>query len=154
VIVTHNIQQAGRVAGFTAFLTTEPEGGRRRPRRPTRRARDDREDLLPPGRRADRRLRQRPVRLSQSRAVSSSCAARRTTSTLMSAPSDAHRPAAPRLLSRWPGAPDSRGATTPVSCCQPRLASPEHGRQGRRQRIELAYLKWLHRHGWRRDAGH
>jgi phosphate transport system ATP-binding protein len=51
VIVTHNLQQARRVAGFTAFLTPEPT--------PTPlssvdlSSRDDREDLLSPGGRAD-----------------------------------------------------------------------------------------------------
>ena len=49
VIVTHNLQEARRIADFTAFLTPEPGRPRRRSRRPTCRVRDDGEDLLSSG---------------------------------------------------------------------------------------------------------
>jgi phosphate transport system ATP-binding protein len=71
VIVTHK-PPAGPPRSRLHRVPDLRARGRRRPRRPTRRVRYDREDLLPPGRRADRGLCQRPLRLSQSRAVGSS----------------------------------------------------------------------------------
>jgi ABC-type proline/glycine betaine transport system ATPase subunit len=63
VIVTHNMQQAARVADRTAFFTVVPSE-KRRPHRRARGVRPDREDLLEPRRRADRELRHRTVRLT------------------------------------------------------------------------------------------
>ncbi len=62
VIVTHNMQQAARVAEMTAFFSLEVEGGRQPPRHP-RRVRRDREDLHPAVRRAHRGLRHGTVRV-------------------------------------------------------------------------------------------
>ena len=62
VIVTHNMQQAARVAEMTAFFSLEVEGGRQPPRR-ARRVRLDREDLHLAGRRAHGGLRHRTVRM-------------------------------------------------------------------------------------------
>ena len=61
VIVTHNMQQAARVADMTAFFSLEVDE-RRPPRRP-RRVRLDREDLHAPVRQAHRGLRHRPIRM-------------------------------------------------------------------------------------------
>ncbi len=64
VIVTHNMQQAARVAEMTAFfsLQVEEEGQARG----ARRVRLDREDLHLAGRRADGGVRHRPVRMRAS----------------------------------------------------------------------------------------
>ena len=63
VIVTHNMQQAARVADMTAFFSLEVDGGR--PPRNPRRVRRDREDLHPPVRQANRGLRHRTLRMRQ-----------------------------------------------------------------------------------------
>ena len=62
VIVTHNMQQAARVADMTAFFSLEVD--RRRPARGPRRVRRDGEDLHPPVRQANRGLRHRALRMS------------------------------------------------------------------------------------------
>ena len=65
VIVTHNMQQAARVSDRTAFFTAEVDSESDQPHRRARRVRPHREDLLEPVRRADRELRHRPVRLTE-----------------------------------------------------------------------------------------
>ena len=50
VIVTHNMQQAARVADRTAFFTAEAAEGHGRPHRPPRRVRRDDQDLQHPAR--------------------------------------------------------------------------------------------------------
>ena len=62
VIVTHNMQQAARVAEMTAFFSLEVKDDGT-PARDPRRVRLDREDLHPAVRRAHRGLRHRTVRL-------------------------------------------------------------------------------------------
>ena len=62
VIVTHNMQQAARVADMTAFFSLEVADDDRYG--DPRRVRRDREDLHPPRRQANRGLRHRPVRLA------------------------------------------------------------------------------------------
>ncbi len=62
VIVTHNMQQAARVADRTAFFSLDIE--RRRAGRDADRVRRHRDDLQPAGRPAHPRLRHRPLRLS------------------------------------------------------------------------------------------
>ena len=61
VIVTHNMQQAARVADMTAFFSLEVDGGPAHGH--PRRVRRDREDLHESGRQADRGLRHRAVRM-------------------------------------------------------------------------------------------
>ena len=61
VIVTHNMQQAARVADMTAFFSLDVDGDGRA--RDPRRVRRDREDLHPPVRQANRGLRHRPLRM-------------------------------------------------------------------------------------------
>ena len=61
VIVTHNMQQAARVADMTAFFSLEV-ARERAPRHPGR-VRRDREDLHPPVRQANRGLRHRALRM-------------------------------------------------------------------------------------------
>ena len=63
VIVTHNMQQAARVADRTAFFTALADGGHRRPHRCTRGVRQDHPDLRAPARPSDRGLHQRAVRM-------------------------------------------------------------------------------------------
>ena len=62
VIVTHNMQQAARVADMTAFFSIS-QRRRGRALRRAHRVRRDREDLHRSVRQADRGLRHRPVRL-------------------------------------------------------------------------------------------
>ena len=63
VIVTHNMQQAARVADRTAFFSLETE--RREAGRDADRVRRDRDDLRQPARPAHPRLRHRPLRLER-----------------------------------------------------------------------------------------
>ena len=63
VIVTHNMQQAARVADMTAFFSVEVREDGTRPPRDPRRVRPDDEDLHEPVRQAHRGLRHGPVRL-------------------------------------------------------------------------------------------
>ncbi len=65
VIVTHNMQQAARVAEMTAFFSLQVEDDGLTPRHP-RRVRLDREDLHPALRRAHRGLRHGTVRVRES----------------------------------------------------------------------------------------
>ena len=65
MIVTHNMQQAARVADMTAFFCVEVGAGRRAHRRP-RRVRPDGEDLHHARRQADRGLRHGEVRMMRS----------------------------------------------------------------------------------------
>ena len=66
VIVTHNMQQAARVAEMTAFFSLDVKDDGSRARHP-RRVRRDREDLHAAVRRAHRGLRHRAVRMRASR---------------------------------------------------------------------------------------
>ena len=63
VIVTHNMQQAARVADMTAFFSVEVRR-RRQAQRDPRRVRRDGEDLHHAGRQAHRGLRDRAVRMT------------------------------------------------------------------------------------------
>ena len=63
VIVTHNMQQAARVADRTAFFSLDSSGGRAG--RHADRVRRHRDDLQPARRPAHPRLRHRPLRLSR-----------------------------------------------------------------------------------------
>ena len=76
VIVTHNMQQAARVAEMTAFFSLDVEGRRLAPRHP-RRVRLDREDLHAARRRAHRGLRHGTLRMSALRSPRSSRSSRR-----------------------------------------------------------------------------
>ena len=67
VIVTHNMQQAARVADMTAFFSVEVREDGDRPSRDPRRVRPDDEDLHQPVRQAHRGLRHRAVRMSVAR---------------------------------------------------------------------------------------
>ena len=63
VIVTHNMQQAARVADMTAFFSVRGLGGRKAADRHPRRVRRDADDLHEPDRQADRGLRDGEVRM-------------------------------------------------------------------------------------------
>ena len=63
VIVTHNMQQAARVADMTAFFIVDVDAGRRQADGHPRRVRPDGEDLHDARRQADRGLRDGAVRL-------------------------------------------------------------------------------------------
>ena len=76
VIVTHNMQQAARVADQTAFFSLDSE--RRRTGRHPGRVRRHRDDLLQPGRPADARLRHRPLRLAAEPGALSGAGSRRS----------------------------------------------------------------------------
>ena len=67
VIVTHNMQQAARVADMTAFFSVEVREDGTRPARHPRRVRPDHEDLHEPVRQAHRGLRHGAVRVSMAR---------------------------------------------------------------------------------------
>ena len=67
VIVTHNMQQAARVADMTAFFSRRGRRGRRQAHGHPGRVRPDVEDLHDPGRQADGGLRDGAVRMSAMR---------------------------------------------------------------------------------------
>ena len=67
VMVTHNMQQAARVADMTAFFSVEVREDGTRPARDPRRVRADDEALHEPGRQAHRGLRHGAVRVSMAR---------------------------------------------------------------------------------------
>ena len=69
VIVTHNMQQAGRVSDMTAVLMPEVTR-QRRDHRPHRRVRRHQQDLHQPREQADRGLRHRPGRMTPEARVS------------------------------------------------------------------------------------